>query len=227
MVEVVPFFAVPFGLAKLDQCDALNAQLRELFLQRAAQGSRYTNPRPLTQRNGQVFESEFQLFRWPDPCVQQLKEFCWHQMMGMIGELNGYDVATLGRMLISSDSWFHITRRGGFFALHNHPNASWSGVYCVDPGKHDPDKPDSGLLSFVNPAVMSAMHMDAATLNLRGAFAYHIRHVRLEPGQLVLFPSWVLHDVKPYEGEGERITVAFNCWFEFQDATAVPVPNAR
>ena len=32
-------------------------------------------------------------------------------------------------------------------------------------------------------------------------------------GQLVLFPSWVLHDVKPFEGEGERITVAFNCWF--------------
>jgi hypothetical protein len=23
----------------------------------------------------------------------------------------------------------------------------------------------------------------------------------------------VLHDVKPFEGEGERITVAFNCWF--------------
>ena len=49
------------------------------------------------------------------------------------------DMAALGRMLISSDSWFHVTRRGGFFALHNHPNASWSGVYCVDPGKNDAD----------------------------------------------------------------------------------------
>ncbi len=97
MAEVVPFFAVPFGRAKLDRCETLNGQLRELFLQRAAEGSRYTNPRPLTQRNGQVFESEFQLFRWPERCVQQLKEFCWHQMMGMIGELNGYDAPTLGR----------------------------------------------------------------------------------------------------------------------------------
>ena len=36
--------------------------------------------------------------------------------------------------------------------------------------------------------------------------------------QLVMFPSWVLHDVKPFEGDGERITVAFNCWFTLPDA---------
>ena len=39
----------------------------------------------------------------------------------------------------------------------------------------------------------------------------------MEAGQLVLFPSWVLHDVKPFEGEGERITVAFNCWFGLKE----------
>jgi hypothetical protein len=27
----------------------------------------------------------------------------------------------------------------------------------------------------------------------------------------------VLHDVKPFEGEGERITIAFNCWFTLPD----------
>jgi uncharacterized protein (TIGR02466 family) len=221
MVEVAPFFAVPFGFARFAHCEDVNEQLRELFIARAALGTRHANPRPLTQRNAAVFESEFQLFRWPERCVQQLKDFCWHHLMQMIGELNGYEVATLGRMLIYADSWFHVTRRGGFFALHNHPMASWSGVYCVDPGKHDADKPESGLLSFVNPAVISAMYLDAATANIRGPFAYHIRHVRLEPGQLVLFPSWVLHDVKPYEGEGERITVSFNCWFSLQDAPAV------
>jgi len=222
MAQVVPFFAVPFGFAQLENSESLNRQLRDLFLRRAAEGARYANPRPLTQRNPQVFESEFQVFRWPEPSVQQLKEFCWSHLMKMIGELNGYDSATLGRMLIYSDSWFHVTRRGGFFALHNHPMASWSGVYCVDPGRHDPDKRESGQLSFVNPAVISAMYVDAATANLGGAYAYHIRHLRLEPGQLVLFPSWILHDVKPYEGEGERITVAFNSWFALQDDVRSP-----
>jgi uncharacterized protein (TIGR02466 family) len=217
VIEVTPFFAVPFGFAKLENCTALNGELRELFMRRAAEGSRYANPRPLTQRNRQVFESEFQIFRWPEPCVQQLKEFCWSHMLQMIGMLNGYDRATVERLLIYSDAWFHVTRRGGFFALHNHPNASWSGVYCVDPGQHDADKPESGLLSFVSPAVMSSMHMDAATANLRDPFAPNIRALRLEPGQLVVFPSWILHDVKPFQGEGARVTVAFNCWFQLPE----------
>jgi uncharacterized protein (TIGR02466 family) len=214
LLQVTPFFAVPFGFATLENCTALNGELRELFLRRASEGSRYANPRPLTQRNRQVFESEFQIFRWPEPCVQQLKEFCWSHMLQMIGMLNGYDRATVERLSIYNDAWFHITRRGGFFALHNHPNASWSGVYCVDPGQHDADKPESGLLSFVSPAVISSMHMDAATANLRDPFAPNIRALRLGPGQLVVFPSWILHDVKPFQGEGARITVAFNCWFE-------------
>jgi hypothetical protein len=36
----------------------------------------------------------------------------------------------------------------------------------------------------------------------------------------VLFPSWVMHDVKPFHGDGERITVAFNCWFTSEEPAA-------
>jgi hypothetical protein len=61
------------------------------------------------------------------------------------------------------------------------------------------------------------MYQDAATASLRGPFGTGIRYIKFEPGQLVLFPSYILHDVKPFEGEGERITVAFNCWFSLKD----------
>lgn len=218
MPDIMPFFAVPFGFAKLENPEPLNQQLRTLFLARSSEGEKHANPRPLTHRNPQVFESNFQLFRSTEPCLKQLKDFCWRHLLNLVCELNGYDEATRERLLIYSDAWFHVTRRGGFFGLHNHPNASWSGVYCVDPGRHDPGKRDSGLLSFLNPTIASAMYMDAANANLSGAYAPNIRHVRFEAGQLVLFPSWVLHDVKPFEGEGERITVAFNCWFQLQPA---------
>ena len=40
---------------------------------------------------------------------------------------------------------------------------------------------------------------------------------RLRAGQLVLFPSWFNHEVLPYRGQGERITVAFNCWFRLPE----------
>jgi len=210
-------FAVPFGFSRHAEHERLNPCLRELVLAAERSGAA-ANPRPLTQRNAAVYESHFNLFRTADPAIQELKGFCWDQLLALIGGLNGYDRATLERLQIYNDCWFHVTRRGGFFALHNHPNASWSGVYCVSPGQSDQDKRDSGLLSFQNPMIASAMYLDAANTRMPLPYGYHIAHVRLEAGQLVLFPSWVLHDVKPFEGEGERITIAFNCWFTLPGA---------
>ena len=139
-------------------------------------------------------------------------------MLAVIGRLNRYDLPTVHRLQIYNDSWFHITRRGGFFGVHNHPNASWSGVYCVDPGQHDAGAKDSGLLSFINPTIASAMYMDAGIANMQLPYGHQVANLSLEAGQLVIFPSWVLHDVKTFVGHGERITIAFNCWFTLPDA---------
>lgn len=217
MADIVPFFAVPFAFARHPDPLALNQSLRELFVAKSAEGAAYANPRPITQRNSPVFESRFDLFRWSEKPVQQLKEFCWHEMLNVLCELNRYDAAMRSQLLIYNDAWFHVTRRGGFFSLHNHPNAAWSGVYCVDPGVRAGDKQEGAALTFVNPTLTSNMHVDAGNVALSGAFASGVRSLRMEPGQLVLFPSWVLHQVTPFEGDGERITVAFNCWFGLKE----------
>ena len=159
----------------------LNEALKRALFSLERSGSA-ANPRPLTQRNNAVFESHFNLFRESDPAIQELKAFCWDQLLSLVGQLNGYDLATIKRLEIYNDCWFHITRRGGFFGLHNHPNASWSGVYCVDPGRHDPDKSSSGVLSFVNPMLMSSMHVDAGNAKLQPPFGNQIASFRLAPG---------------------------------------------
>jgi uncharacterized protein (TIGR02466 family) len=215
--ELVNMFAVPFTFSRHPAYERLNAALKQQLLALERSGAA-ANPRPLTQRNAPLFESHFNLFRTADPAVQELKLFCWDQLLALIGRLNGYDLPTLHRLQIYNDCWFHVTRRGGFFGLHNHPNATWSGVYCVDPGNHDTDKQDSGRLTFVNPAIASAMHLDAGNDRMKLPYGYQVASLSLEAGQLVMFPSWVLHDVKPFEGTGERITVAFNCWFALPDA---------
>ena len=215
--DLVNMFAVPFGFSRYAAHEALNPRLRSFVL--GQEQSRNANPRPLTQRNAQVFESHFNLFRDPEPAVQELKAFCWDQLLAVIGHLNSYDLPALGRLQIFNDCWFHVTRRGGFFGVHNHPNASWSGVYCVDPGRSDPGRQDSGLLSFINPTITSVMHMDAGVARMRLPYANQVASLSLLAGQLVIFPSWVLHEVTPFIGEGERITIAFNCWFTLPDAS--------
>lgn len=217
MFQITPLFAVPMVEVQHPDCTALNAQLRELFLARAAEGARYANPNSSMKIGAGLFESDFTLFAWPEPPVQALREFCWSALSRAIAQLNGYGPEQMNRLEIMSHTWFHITRGGGQFGLHNHPMASWSGVYCVDPGDSDPDDVDSGALSFFNPMALAHMYNDAANTHLRRPYATGNFAYRFQPGRLVLFPSWLFHQVQPYRGTRERITVAFNCWFKFQD----------
>lgn len=91
--------------------------------------------------------------------------------------------------------------------------ASWSGVYCVDPGEKNAERPESGVLRFHNPHHYSNYFLDAGNLKLKAPYHHGSWSVQFEAGQLVLFPSWLQHEVLPFYGSDERITIAFNCWF--------------
>ncbi len=218
--QIASAFAIPLVMAHHPDPDELNRALREVFVAKAGEGDRYSNPEPRVKRNAKLFESRFDLFEWPDASVQKLKEFCFAQLYRTIAELNGYDRSMLANMQYGCESWFHLTRGGGYFAAHNHPLHSWSGVYCV---RHDGDDPDSdsGKLTFINPNYHGTMYMDVATARLKRPFGGAPIMLRLVPGQLVLFPSWILHEVMPYEGETERITVAFNVRFKYTGKDAL------
>lgn len=225
--QISPGFAVPFVLCHHPNPQALNQRLRTLFLAREAEGPRYANPQPLVQRNEALWESNFQLFDWHDQPVSELRDYCWAQLYRAIRELNGYDLEQLRTLHVAAESWFHITRKGGYFALHNHPMASWSGVYCVDPGPEPAAGGDSGLLSFISPMATNTMYVDMAMARFGHPYNYGPRNFKLEPGQLILFPSWVLHEVRPYMGDGERITVAFNARFRMTGLEQGKVPIYR
>jgi uncharacterized protein (TIGR02466 family) len=211
-LRVLPGFAVPFGELELPNAGPLNAELRALFLAREHEGPRYRNPAPSMTLVPQVFESKWDLFYWTDPCVVKLRELCNAALFKMVGELNGYSKQELAELILNVDAWFHVTRPGGTFGWHNHPMASWSGVYCVDSGYGD-GEPQSGELIFSHPAPAANMFVDLGVANIQAPWSLAPRQYRLRPGQLVLFPSWVLHQVMPFSGPSERVTVAFNVWF--------------
>jgi uncharacterized protein (TIGR02466 family) len=216
-IQVETAFAVPFVSATLPNSTRFNDELRRIFIEKTNAGVTYANPNPYTQRNAALFESNFDLFSWPEPAIQKLKAFCCNMLLETVAKLNQYDVETMQKLRLGADAWFHVTRRHGYFGIHNHPMASWSGVYCVKAGTHDADQPNSGVLSFLNPFVLNTMFVDAGTAQLAAPFnMLGKKDFRLEEGQIVLFPSWLLHEVKPFLGDDERITVAFNAWFHFQ-----------
>lgn len=209
-------FAVPFAQARYPEPAVINAELKALLLARAADPA-YANPHPSLKQQAGVFESEFNLFAWPEACVQRLKAYCWTELGRVIQAVNGYSAEEMARLQIFSHTWFHVTRRDGFVIAHTHPMASWSGVYCVDPGTTPADRPESGVLRFHNPHYYSNMFLDPGNARLRAPYHHGCWCVKLQAGQLVLFPSWVSHEVLPFYGDDERITIAFNCWFAMRD----------
>ena len=60
---------------------------------------------------------------------------------------------------------------------------------------------------------MAGMFLDSGNRRIGSPYGMANHAFKLEAGHLVLFPSWVNHQVLPYQGDGTRITVAFNAWF--------------
>ena len=209
-VKVTPLFAVPFGEAQLAPCDRLNRELEALFV--ARENDEYRNPTPSHVAQSETFESRFNLFRWPEPCVQELRGFMLGAIARMVMQTTSLTADDVGRLKFHNHTWYHISRYAGSFIAHNHPMASWSAVYCVKAGEPAPSQPQSGLLRFMDPRQGADAYRDPANAPMQRSYAVQPIELRLAEGQLVLFPSYVFHEVAPFYGHDARITVATNCW---------------
>jgi uncharacterized protein (TIGR02466 family) len=210
-IQLHPLFAVPFGDVFLDPCERLNQELETLFLQRETE--EHKNPTPSHIPQAETFESRFNLFRWPDACVQELRRFMLDAIARMVIETTTLRAGDLSRLQLHNHTWFHVSRYAGSFIAHNHPLASWSAVYCVRAGEAVPEIPDSGVLRFLDTRQGAASYTDPANVPLHRAYALRPLEIRLAAGQMVIFPSYVFHEVTPFYGRDTRITVATNCWF--------------
>ena len=204
-------FAVPFAETRLVHCERLNQQLEALFLQR--ESAEYRNPTPSHIAQEETFESRFNLFRWPEACVQELRNFMLNAVAQMVIETTSLKGEDIARLKFQNHTWFHISRYAGSFVAHNHPLASWSAVYCVRAGESVAQHPDSGVLRFLDVRQGANAYLDPANVPLRRAYALAPLEFKLEAGQMVMFPSYVFHEVTPFYGSDTRITVATNCWF--------------
>ncbi len=206
-----PVFAVPLGVARLVPCDRLNRELEALFL--ARESDEYRNPMPSHIPQEEMFESRFNLFRWSEPCVQELRKFVLDTVAQVVLGATTLRPEDLSHLKFHNHTWFHVTRNAGSFVAHNHPMASWSAVYCVRVGEVPTDQPANGLLRLFDPRPGAGAYRDPANERLHAAFALRSLDLRLEEGQIVVFPSYVFHEVTPFYGRDTRITVATNCWF--------------
>lgn len=91
---------------------------------------------------------------------------------------------------------------------HSHPNTSWAGVYCVEPGDKS-EVANNGSTVLYSPLSWGT-YLDAGVAFLDRQ-AYQINN--LDRGDLLLFPGYVRHSAM-YFGANPRTIIAFNLIFE-------------
>ena len=111
------------------------------------------------------------------------------------------------RELAMTDCWVNIMPRQVVHGLHLHPLSTLSGTYYVKTPKGCPG------LKFEDPRLDRFM---AAPPRLAGSRTDNRPWVVVpaEQGSLVLFESWLRHEVPPNPVAAERISISFNySWF--------------
>tara|TARA_R110002012_G_C11615720_1_gene608509 strand:- start:119 stop:685 length:567 start_codon:yes stop_codon:yes gene_type:complete len=100
--------------------------------------------------------------------------------------------------------WINKNYFKDFNILHNHPNACISGVYYVQCPK------ESGTINFQNPSadgISYAWENKIINYNNNTSSTWTINP---ESNQLLLFPAYLKHYVKPNLSKEERISISFN-----------------
>ncbi len=110
-----------------------------------------------------------------------------------------------GRALAMTDCWVNIMPRGVVHGLHLHPLSTLSGTYYVRTPRGSPG------IKFEDPRLDRFM---AAPPRKPGAVNRPWVVLPAEAGSLVLFESWLRHEVAANPLASERVSISFNYgWF--------------
>ncbi|WP_428407964.1 TIGR02466 family protein [Hyphococcus sp.] len=198
--EVRDIFPTNIIVAEIEDAAALNARLKETILARkqVSEG--------ITRSNVLGWHSDSKMLKWGGEAAQRLAQ----AMMQLCGQHTKDIGATSGRprYRMSIDMWANVSPAGASNQYHAHPSCLWSGVYYVDDG----GDPEGGPLVLLDPRFpMNRMYSaDLVFVDQNGAHQNTKERFAPTPGRMVIFPSWLMHGVRPHSGPGDRISIAIN-----------------
>jgi uncharacterized protein (TIGR02466 family) len=151
----------------------------------------------------------------PKPFVFELKKF-------IVAAFSDYaEFIDLNKFkIIISNSWANVNHPGNYNTLHNHPGAMFSGCYYIRNPK------DAGIFSAHDPRIAREMcqeqYQDLFRKYEEFGDQFHpnnryaVSHWNVNPraGDIVIFPSWLKHEVTQNKSDRARISIAFNIYLE-------------
>jgi uncharacterized protein (TIGR02466 family) len=134
-----------------------------------------------------------------DPHIAELVKLL-HRHATKFAEECAFDLKRRPRL---DSLWVNLLKAGGHHSGHVHPNSIISGTFYVEV----PDR--SGVIRFEDPRLGSMM---AAPPRQKDAPEELQPFVSIQPraGLLLMWESWLRHEVLVGSGRGERLSISFN-----------------
>ncbi len=99
--------------------------------------------------------------------------------------------------------WVNVLKPGGAHSGHIHPHSAVSGTIYVEV------PPGSGAIRFEDPRLAMLMAAPQRRDDAPEPLQPFV-HVAPRPGMVLLWESWLRHEVMPSSAKGERISISFN-----------------
>jgi uncharacterized protein (TIGR02466 family) len=146
----------------------------------------------------------FDVFELKDPVIA---EFHNHMLQHVQGYLNHFrPEARKKKDNFIIRGWINVNRPGDFNTLHCHPGCFLSATYYVKV----PADMKGGEIYFRDPRGPAVAMYETPGIDLPWLGNGIGIPFKPESGHLLIFPSWLEHRVEPFQGTGERISIAFN-----------------
>lgn len=118
-----------------------------------------------------------------------------------LAEQQGVDLEKY-RVVITS-IWINRMISGGHHSKHAHPASTYSGTFYVNCPN------DSSKIRFYNP-IENLWAMSMPPISNKSPSSSMTVEYQPEPGLILIWNSWLLHEVLPYTGTSHRDTISFN-----------------
>jgi uncharacterized protein (TIGR02466 family) len=99
--------------------------------------------------------------------------------------------------------WVNLLKSGGHHSAHIHPHSVLSGTLYVE------TPAGSGPIRFEDPRLPMMMAAPVRVSDAPEPLRQFV-DVEPEPGLLLMWESWLRHEVRSGSGRGERLSVSFN-----------------
>lgn len=203
--EIRTLFPTPLIIAPVHDHAAIDGALKTIILARAA-----TTPSVALSNCG-GWQSGDDVADWGGLPMRLLLEAA-RRLADSLSALETPEGLLPGGPQWRMNAWANVNGPGDFNHSHHHPAAYWSGVYWVDAGEARETDNAGGELELSDPrGILPAFYAPRLRMAIKDCLSAGGQDFFTpRTGTMVMFPAWLRHAVRPYRGDRQRISVAFN-----------------